>query len=43
MGLGIPLVCGLIGQAGGEVRIANRNDQTGVCIDLLVPLLPETN
>ncbi len=34
MGLGIPLVTSLVWQAGGRVRIANRNDQRGVCVNL---------
>jgi len=34
MGLGIPLVTSLVWQAGGRVRITNRNDQGGVCVSL---------
>lgn len=34
MGLGIPLVSALVWQAGGQVRITNRDDQAGVCVSL---------
>jgi DNA-binding response OmpR family regulator/anti-sigma regulatory factor (Ser/Thr protein kinase) len=37
MGLGIPLVLALVMQAGGQVRIANRDDRSGVCVELFLP------
>jgi len=39
MGLGIPLVSALVWQAGGDVRIENRNDGGGVCVRLILPRL----
>ncbi len=38
MGLGIPLVAALVWQAGGDVRIANRDDRVGVCVSLTLPV-----
>ena len=40
MGLGIPLVATLVWQSGGQVRIANRNDQAGMCVSIVLPMLP---
>lgn len=39
MGLGIPLVSTLIWQVGGRVRITNRDDQVGVCVSLILPII----
>ena len=39
MGLGLPLIATLTWQAGGQARVANREDQPGVCVRLLLPLL----
>jgi len=39
MGLGIPLVSTLVWQTGGQVRITNRDDQAGVCVSLILPML----
>ena len=39
MGLGLPLVATLVWQVGGEVRLANRTDGSGVEVTLLMPLL----
>ena len=38
MGLGL-LIATLPGRAGGQVRIANRDDRPGICVTLLLPLL----
>lgn len=40
MGLGIPLVATLVWQSGGQVRIANRDDQAGMCVSIVLPMLP---
>lgn len=39
MGLGIPLVAALVWQSGGKIRLANREDQAGICVSLILPLL----
>jgi two-component system cell cycle response regulator len=39
MGLGLPLVGTLVWQVGGEVRLANRTDGSGIEVTLLMPLL----
>jgi DNA-binding response OmpR family regulator len=39
MGLGIPLVATMVWQAGGKMRIENREDQVGVCVSLTLPKL----
>jgi DNA-binding response OmpR family regulator len=39
MGLGIPLVASLVWQSGGQVRVANREDQAGVCVSLALSTL----
>jgi DNA-binding response OmpR family regulator len=39
MGLGIPLITTLVWQAGGQVRIDNRDDQVGLCVSLTLPIL----
>ena len=39
MGLGLPLVGTLVWQVGGEVRLANRTDRSGVEVTLMMPLL----
>jgi two-component system cell cycle response regulator len=38
MGLGLPLVSTLVWQAGGNVRLANRNDHPGVEVELILPV-----
>ncbi len=38
MGLGIPLIATLIWQVGGQMRIANRNDRSGVVVQLSIPI-----
>ena len=38
MGLGLSLVGTLVWQAGGSVRLFNRNDQAGVVVELNLPL-----
>jgi len=38
MGLGLPLVGKLVWQVGGDVHLYNRNDRSGVIIELLLPL-----
>jgi DNA-binding response OmpR family regulator/anti-sigma regulatory factor (Ser/Thr protein kinase) len=42
MGLGLPLVATLVWQSGGQVRIANREDQTGICVSVILPILDVT-
>lgn len=42
MGLGIPLVATLVWQSGGQVRIANRDDQVGMCITIVLPMMFES-
>jgi DNA-binding response OmpR family regulator len=38
MGLGLSVVSMLVWQAGGSVRLFNRNDQPGVVVELVLPL-----
>lgn len=38
MGLGLSLVFALVRQAGGQVRIENRHDQTGIQVGLTLPI-----
>lgn len=38
MGLGFPMVATLVWQAGGDLRLRNRPDSTGVIVDLTLPL-----
>ncbi len=38
MGLGIPLVSTLVWQAGGQIRISNREGKTGILVQLNIPL-----
>ncbi len=40
MGLGIPLLSSLIWQAGGQVRIVNRPNTPGICVCLMLPVVP---
>ncbi|MFN8412021.1 MAG: hybrid sensor histidine kinase/response regulator [Anaerolineales bacterium] len=39
MGLGIPLIETLIWQVGGQIRIDNREDKDGLCVNLVLPVL----
>jgi two-component system, cell cycle response regulator len=39
MGLGLPLVATLVWQVGGEARLANRTDGSGIDVVLTMPLL----
>jgi len=38
MGLGLSLVSTMVWQAGGSVRLFNRNDQPGIVVELVLPL-----
>ncbi|MBK8049775.1 MAG: response regulator [Anaerolineales bacterium] len=40
MGLGLPMVASLLWQAGGNIRLRNREEQPGLVVDLLVPFAP---